>query len=90
MDPGDESFLPFASFDFLRSLCDENGRPLGEVKAPACAVPTELVACDYADSRSAGGLPMNVSALLQIFAHWRIVLGRIRRMRPCAWPDFAV
>jgi hypothetical protein len=84
MDPGDESFLAFASFNFLRGFCDADGRPLGERKAPTAVweqTETELVACDYADARSATAFPMNVSALLQIQAHWRTILDRIRVIR---------
>src|SRR5579862_7211937 len=84
MDSGDGDFLAFASFEHLRGLLDADGRPLGEVKAPArsaAGIATELAACDYADARSESDLPMNVSALLQINEHWRTVLGTIRSIR---------
>jgi hypothetical protein len=84
MDPGDESLLAFASFDCLRGLYDTDGRPLGERKAPRAVrdqVETNLVACDYGDARAATAFPMNVSALLQIRAHWRTVLDRVRVIR---------
>jgi hypothetical protein len=84
MEPGDESFLAFASFDFLRGLCDADGRPIGERKAPPAAwerIETMLAACDYADARSATAFPMNVSALLQIRAHWHSILHRIHVIR---------
>jgi hypothetical protein len=84
MDSGDGAFLAFASFEHLRGLRDTDGRPLGEVKAPAplvAAVPAELVACDYADARFECALPMNVSALLQINDHWHQILGTIRSIR---------
>jgi hypothetical protein len=84
MDSGDGAFLAFASFEYLRGLRDTDGRPLGEVKAPAplvAAVPAELVACDYADARFECPLPMNVSALLQINDHWHHILGTIHSIR---------
>jgi hypothetical protein len=84
MGAGNEGFLAFASFEFLRGICDTDGRPLGERKAPPAAldqVATKLIVCDYADARSASAFPMNVSALLQIQAHWQTVLNVIRNIR---------
>jgi hypothetical protein len=84
MNLGDESFLAFASFDFLRAVCDADGRPLGERKAPPAVweqVETEVIPCDYADARSATAFPMNVSALSQIRTHWRTILHRIHVIR---------
>ena len=63
---------------------DEEGRPLGEAKAPPerlRGVPLELRTCPYADSRKNHALPMNVSALKQAFAHWDGVLGGIELLR---------
>jgi hypothetical protein len=63
---------------------DDEGRPLGESKAPAeqlCGVPLELRACPYADSRHNHARPMNVSALKQMLAHWEEVLGGIALLR---------
>ncbi|MEZ4241124.1 MAG: hypothetical protein R3F59_34185 [Myxococcota bacterium] len=61
------------------SLRDAEGRPLGEVSAPGYdEVPTEVVACPYADGRR--GQPMNVTALRQLTGAWPALLGTVRTL----------
>jgi hypothetical protein len=62
----------------LAAAFDDEGRPLGERRAPSAAkknVPLELVPCPYDDERR--GLPMNSSALEQIERHFSAALGRV-------------
>ncbi len=62
---------------------DEEGRPLSEGKTPAHllkGVPMELAQCPYSDSRYKHFLPMNVSALKQMNAHWQEILAGLRVM----------
>jgi hypothetical protein len=55
------------------ALFDVDGRPVAEVASPAWRdVPTELVACPYADVRA--GQPMNRTALRQMSAVWPALL----------------
>ena len=66
------------------SMRDDEGRPLGENKAPPelfHGVPMELRTCPYADSRHNHVRPMNVSALKQMLAHWEDVLGGLALLR---------
>ena len=72
MDPGDESFLAFASFDFLRGLRDADGRPLGERKAPPAVweqVETDVVACDYADALADGAIAGYAADVFELEDH---------------------
>lgn len=59
-------------------LLDEDGRPVAEVgtELAEVPVPTERVACPYADRRA--GLPMNRSALRQMAGEWPGVLASLR------------
>src|SRR5258708_7631247 len=66
------------------SMRDEEGRPLGEHKAPPeqrCGAPLELRTCPYAGSRQNHLRPMNVSAMKQMLAHWEEALGGIALLR---------
>jgi hypothetical protein len=63
---------------------DREGRPLGEHKAGAermQGIATELRTCPYRGSRYHHALPMNVSALRQVTAHWAEVLGGLAYLR---------
>jgi hypothetical protein len=63
---------------------DDEGRPLGESKAPAKqlrGVPLELRTCPYAGSRHNHAQPMNVSALEHVIAHWEEALAGISLVR---------
>jgi hypothetical protein len=76
---------PWAVSDLLFGLeseHDDEGRPVGERRAPSSAkigVPMELKPCPYRDERR--GLPMNVSALAQITRHLDTVLDDISAFR---------
>lgn len=62
---------------------DEEGRPLSEGKTPPHLlkdVPMEMAECPYTGSRHKHFLPMNVSALKQMNAHWSEVLTGLRVM----------
>lgn len=70
-------------------VLDDEGRPLGERRAPSDAkkdVPIVLRPCPYGDARH--GMPMNVSALVQVMAHVDDVAIDIAsfRARVCAMP----
>lgn len=59
----------------LDGLHDDEGRPLGERRAPSAAkksVPMELKPCPYSDERH--GQMMNASALEQVNRHWKAAL----------------
>ncbi len=61
---------------------DDEGRALGEGKAPPCSgVPMEYRACPYDDSRRGHRLPMNVSALRQVRRHLRGAVGELAFLR---------
>lgn len=62
---------------------DTDGRPLYESKSPRELWPPamKMVTCRYADSRSASGLPMNVSALAAITAKLPIILDLVVAIR---------
>lgn len=62
---------------------DEEGRPLSEGKTPPHLlkdVPMEMAECPYTGSRYKHFLPMNVSALKQMTAHWQEILTGLRAM----------
>jgi hypothetical protein len=62
---------------------DDEGRPLGESKAPEQirGVELELRTCPYAGSRQHHARPMNVSAFKQMLAHWDHILGGLALLR---------
>lgn len=62
----------------LDPVLDDEGRPLGERRAPSAAkqgVPIVLRGCPYHDERK--GVPMNVSALAQVTRHQERVLAEL-------------
>ncbi|MDH5491257.1 MAG: hypothetical protein OEY14_04835 [Myxococcales bacterium] len=66
----------------LESVLDDEGRPLGERRAPSAAkqgVDMDLRACPYHDERK--GHPMNVAALAQITRHLTAVSEDIADVR---------
>jgi hypothetical protein len=70
----------------VHGLRDDDGRPLGEHRAPSAgeaepAVAMELAACPYPGSRAAAGKPINVSALHATLKHWRTITGLLARAR---------
>lgn len=73
-------------FDLVSSFDDE-GRPLGERRAPSGAkrnVPIELVPCPYEDERH--GMPMNQSALEQVKRHFSAALEHLERFHALSGP----
>jgi len=63
---------------------DDEDRPLREGRTPAAHLrPTDIEykPCPYAGSRSQHALPMNVSALRQMSAHWDDILGAMVMLR---------
>lgn len=81
----------------VENLKDEDGRPVGEVRASAAAregVHTELKRCPYPGTRKNHACPMNVSALQQTARDWPQILGALdfvrtvyRRRHPAAAPN---
>lgn len=66
----------------LEALRDEEGRPIGERRAPSSSkvdVPMVLKECPYHDERN--GMPMNVSALTQLTKHLEAVLADMSAFR---------
>lgn len=63
---------------------DDEDRPLREGRTPAehlRATDIEYKPCPYAGSRSEHALPMNVSALRQMSAHWDDIVGAMVMLR---------
>src|SRR5688572_18472589 len=63
---------------------DDEARPLREGRTPAehlREADIEYKPCPYAGSRREHALPMNVSALHQMSAHWDDILGAMVMMR---------
>jgi hypothetical protein len=74
----------------LADWLDEEGRPLGEVKASPSVraqVAMATARCPYAGSRSGHALPMNVSAERQIGNHWRDTLALLAAVRTAVVRD---
>jgi hypothetical protein len=72
------------TFIGAQAFVDCQGRPLGEVNAPAPlleGVPLQLQTCKYAGSRHLHPLPMNISALRQMTENWAEVLAGVRFLR---------
>ena len=72
----------------LELVVDDEGRPLGERRAPSVVkegVPIVLKACPYADERR--GIAMNVSALGQITRHLDAVLAELAGFHRRALPS---
>ena len=72
--------LAIASDDYLNEVRDDEGRPLGEMRAShRAAVDMTLRPCPYAGTRH--GLPMATASLKQVSKHWDAVLGALASIR---------
>jgi hypothetical protein len=72
--------LATASDDYLNEIRDQEGRPLGEMRAVSRdGVDMPLRPCPYAGTRH--GLPMATASLAQVSKHWTAVIGAAAALR---------
>lgn len=80
----DQIELLRCSFSQIIHFKDDEGRPIGEYKAPPRrlkGVPMELAQCRYQGSRYLHSFPMNISALKQMRGCWPEVIGSLDFLR---------